>query len=118
MSNWKFRKKEDVTIRGICVCCGIHPQKQKQGGKYRAICNFCDRRMYKQKLEPCGDLSKLKNDACPICGEESKLVIDHDHESGNVRGMICDSCNKMLGFSRDNPTILNNAITYLASNHV
>ena len=50
---------------------------------------------------------------CPICGSEEPLVIDHDHSTGEVRGLICQPCNKGLGFFRDNIESMKNAITYL-----
>ena len=50
---------------------------------------------------------------CPICGSEEPLVIDHDHSTGKVRGLICDSCNLGLGKFMDNIQSLKNAIKYL-----
>ena len=50
---------------------------------------------------------------CPICGSEEPLVIDHDHSTGEVRGLICQPCNKGLGFFRDNIESMKNAIAYL-----
>jgi len=50
---------------------------------------------------------------CPICGSEEPLVIDHDHSTGKVRGLICQPCNKGLGFFRDNIESMKNAIAYL-----
>lgn len=52
--------------------------------------------------------------ACKICEKNfSSLCVDHDHNSGKVRGLLCDSCNLMLGYALDNITTLQNAITYL-----
>jgi hypothetical protein len=51
--------------------------------------------------------------ACPICGSEEPLVIDHDHSTSEVRGLICDSCNLGLGKFKDNIESLKNAIAYL-----
>lgn len=61
---------------------------------------------------------KLKNCTCDICGqitEFSKLHIDHDHNNGKFRGILCDTCNFMLGASHENTTTLENAISYLNS---
>jgi hypothetical protein len=41
------------------------------------------------------------------------LVVDHCHESGNVRALLCSSCNSGLGFFKDNQTSLAKAIEYL-----
>lgn len=51
---------------------------------------------------------------CPICeGQNVHLVWDHDHDTGEFRGYICDHCNWMLGHSRDNVGTLERAIGYL-----
>ena len=50
---------------------------------------------------------------CLVCGQYRKLVVDHCHEKGHVRGLLCSDCNAGLGFFRDNPTVLQTAITYL-----
>lgn len=50
---------------------------------------------------------------CQICGSEKNLVIDHSHQSGRIRGMLCNSCNKGLGLFRDNPALLERASDYV-----
>lgn len=51
---------------------------------------------------------------CLICHEEpGRLVIDHCHDTGAVRGLLCDLCNKGLGAFRDNPRRLAAALAYL-----
>jgi hypothetical protein len=39
--------------------------------------------------------------------------IDHDHQTGKVRGLLCGHCNTMLGQAKDNINTLLNAVTYL-----
>ena len=54
---------------------------------------------------------------CAICGgvEDGKvLVVDHCHDTGRVRGLLCNYCNAGLGFFKDNPTSLQAAIRYLS----
>lgn len=54
---------------------------------------------------------------CAICGKSEKnMHIDHDHETGKVRGIICVSCNHMLGRAYDDIDILLNAVQYLRKN--
>lgn len=58
---------------------------------------------------------------CPICkkktipGVTSKVVLDHNHNTGKPRAWICDSCNTGLGRFKDNTEIMLNAIKYLES---
>ena len=50
---------------------------------------------------------------CVICGMEAKLVVDHDHVTGKIRGMLCNHCNRGLGHFRDDPALLEFAAQYL-----
>lgn len=50
---------------------------------------------------------------CVICGSEEKLVIDHDHKTNKVRGLLCSHCNRGLGHFRDDPILLEFAAQYL-----
>lgn len=54
---------------------------------------------------------------CPIClranGRTRRLSVDHDHRTGDVRGLLCRPCNDMLGHARDDPTFFARAATYL-----
>lgn len=54
---------------------------------------------------------------CQICGATENLVIDHSHQSGRIRGMLCHNCNKGLGFFKDNPILLNRASDYVLGIH-
>ena len=55
---------------------------------------------------------------CAICGThqqelKKKLAVDHDHETGKVRGLLCRSCNTGIGLLKENKEILLAAISYL-----
>jgi hypothetical protein len=50
---------------------------------------------------------------CEICQERPAAHVDHDHETGKVRGVLCFSCNGGLGQFRDRVDIMLKAITYL-----
>lgn len=59
---------------------------------------------------------------CAICsakkpgGRTKMFFIDHCHNNGNVRGLLCMRCNTGLGLFLDNPKFLLNAISYLKEN--
>ena len=59
------------------------------------------------------------NYACEVCGTDiqntpqKRLVRDHNHDTGQFRGMACDSCNRGLGLFDDNPNLLISAAGYL-----
>lgn len=50
---------------------------------------------------------------CQICGKEKRLVLDHCHSTGKIRGMLCNSCNTGLGMFQDDTQRLTNAVEYL-----
>ena len=54
-----------------------------------------------------------QNGVCAVCGVGGKLHVDHDHETGLVRGLLCGSCNRALGLLKDNVDSLKMAIDYL-----
>lgn len=67
--------------------------------------------------EEATDLIKKANNKCQICGVEftkiSPAHIDHDHETGIIRGVLCRNCNSALGLFKDSTEILREAIRYL-----
>ena len=60
-------------------------------------------------------MARYQENKCAICKKETKqkLVIDHDHSSGDVRGLLCANCNSALGYINDNRQTLENMIDYL-----
>lgn len=55
---------------------------------------------------------------CAICrAHQSEMTrrfdIDHNHETGEVRGLLCYSCNRAIGLLKDDPEIVDSASAYL-----
>ena len=62
------------------------------------------------------DLQAMLKDQCyicPICQDKRAEHVDHDHETGRVRGILCFACNAALGQMRDRPDALRRAADYL-----
>ena len=59
---------------------------------------------------------------CAICekpeseASRSRLVVDHDHDTGQVRGLLCQQCNTGIGMLRDNHNLTIKASNYLRTN--
>jgi len=61
---------------------------------------------------------KVQHGVCAICGVDSNksrkhFAVDHDHETGKVRGLLCSCCNAGIGFFHENPEICLKARKYL-----
>ncbi len=59
-----------------------------------------------------------QNGQCAICGSDQNgsrknFCIDHDHETGKVRGLLCHNCNVSVGLMKDSPSLLRQAAAYL-----
>jgi len=80
-------------------------------------------KLYNFSYEEYTKLLVEQDNKCAICQYESKptdkftLCVDHDHETGKVRGLLCNNCNRSLGLLKDNIIVLNNAIKYLEKNN-
>lgn len=55
----------------------------------------------------------LQGGRCACCHHAAATDVDHDHDSGTVRGLLCSPCNLMLGHAQDNPARLLAAARYL-----
>lgn len=70
-------------------------------------------------LEDYGSLLAKQHGCCAICHrpptDGKLLVVDHDHATGMVRGLLHNECNVALGLFQDNPTILIAAANYLVA---
>lgn len=93
---------------------------QKKRGKYvQEVCRDCvsivwRARTYKISFEEAARLSAVTH--CDVCGTE--LVgrfrhVDHDHDTGVIRGVLCHSCNTTLGHCKDDPSLLRRLADYL-----
>lgn len=75
------------------------------------------RRKYGISLETYNRQCLEQNNVCAICNEfcivNERLCVDHDHNSGKVRGFLCSRCNQALGLFRDSEYNLINAVKYL-----
>jgi hypothetical protein len=105
---------------------GLIPHGTPHGyNHYRCRCDICMswKRAYHRAnlLGRYGlveaDFERMRNEqagCCAVCDQPTqKFHIDHCHDTGKVRGLLCGPCNQGLGFFRDNPDRLMAAAAYL-----
>lgn len=79
-------------------------------------------RSYGINLKEYERLYARQNGLCAICHEPEKgktrlfLAVDHSHDTGQVRGLLCSRCNTALGLFNDSITNLMAAVWYLRKN--
>lgn len=86
-----------------CRSCRATYRSAVNRGKFRSVISDADLMEIKKTSE------------CVICGSREPLVVDHDHKTGMIRGMLCNHCNRGLGHFRDDPSLLEFARIYLLS---
>lgn len=80
------------------------------------------KRYYGISVEDYAAMLNAQDGVCAICarpetnianGKILPLSVDHDHGTGDVRGLLCNGCNRGIGFFKDNRETLLSAIKYL-----
>jgi hypothetical protein len=110
-------------LRGQCKTCRTaihrkanrewaqrHPEKRKKNDRAKLL-----RQKYDLTMLEYERLAETQNQVCAICKQpESRegysLAVDHSHKTGEVRGLLCNRCNRALGLLREN---LTEAVRYL-----
>lgn len=109
----------DLPDTRLCLACleAVAPalirlQHDRSATNLRLLRDFAiDIAMYeKMAIEQAG--------RCAICQQhppsERRLAVDHDHETGAIRGLLCSNCNLLLGHAKDQIATLAQAIIYLS----
>ena len=116
-------------LQGFCKPCARDRQakwREKNREKHNRLCANARRRK-KLGIEPAeyDALLDAQDGCCAICkglcitktdtGIQKSLAVDHDHETGAVRGLLCARCNTAIGLLEDDPARIAAALAYLAS---
>lgn len=135
-----IRKKEEQSAKAelypqgyfkekICKHCGTPFVPSAPCEHYCS--DFCKRyeyvntyykRNYKITLDEYLNMAEKQNFKCALCNKENfamgerhsgVLVVDHDHKTGEIRGLLCHNCNRALGLLHDNLEIIDKIRPYL-----
>jgi len=133
---------EEIIQSKTCIKCQktklLHEfmtRENLKSGKssYRTECKQCarDKASIRKLLEKTNPRPTNKDYECPICNKTEKELktnnrwsdrnvwcLDHDHDTKEFRGWICNNCNIAIGRFDDNPTVVLKAYEYLKCNKV
>lgn len=97
--------------------------RAKEAAKYRDRPRFKRAEQLRQKygltIEQVDQMLSGQGGACAICrrtepgGRWGTFVVDHCHKTGRVRGLLCDPCNRGIGFLKEDPERIRRAAHYL-----
>ena len=92
--------------------------KQRVSGYYykdRSYTKFQSlKNTYGLSKEQYQEMLEISKGLCEICGgKTSRMCVDHNHNTGQIRGMLCHTCNSAIGFLKDNINLLESAKAYL-----
>jgi hypothetical protein len=123
----KFKSKQfpdKIYYHGKCKSCFIK-EKQKdytpEKGRDKNL-----KHLYGITLQEYNTLLEQQNHCCAICestdpkgrksgrgGAVEVFYVDHDHNTGKVRGLLCNVCNRTMGYVGENSGVLEEMIKYL-----
>lgn len=131
---WMCCRQEISSRKKICnICHCLLPvgqfainQRNKHGIIRRPTCLRC-RTNIDKRAPKSGQAKQIEKERpakespfmCPICrkrsivGVTTKIVADRDHNTGDIRDFICDSCNTGLGRFKNGEDYLRNALEYI-----
>jgi hypothetical protein len=104
-----------------CKCCRVEASgayyRRKRPAQLAYARNYWLKDQYDITTEQYNALLESQNGVCALCSRpertDRRLSVDHCHETGKVRGLLCLRCNSALGTLGDNEAGLLRALEYL-----
>lgn len=108
-----FYKRKDLSSGTQSWCKECQHKRTKEYKQKVGYRKYNLKAAYNITQEEYISLLNKQNGKCKICGNSKKLLIDHNHSTGQIRGLLCHNCNIALGHIFDNPVIASRLTQYL-----
>ena len=133
LSAFSPNKAKPLGVRTTCKPCACEQAARWKDANPDKVLDARLRRDFGITLDDYEALLAEQCGVCAICGEPPavafgrpdgrpgrqgrqrvpRLVVDHDHATGKIRGLLCVHCNRGIGFLKDDPAIVRLALKYL-----
>lgn len=128
---WRMKMSEHTKVCSKCdtekPITEYYKRSPAAGGGREAFCKDCKRVYYKREhrwrhlkerynitKEEYEDRYAMQEGRCGICSTYAEvLCVDHDHKTGDVRGLLCSPCNRSLGQLGDDIESIKRTLEYL-----
>lgn len=122
LRGYNLKRYYKLKEKGICVTCQKNPSEKgkTQCGECRDKARVRSRFVFSaSNKELYFQLFQIQEGKCKICSSDLvRPVLDHCHKSGELRGLLCSSCNSGIGFFKDNVESLLAAASYVQYSRV
>lgn len=113
LSEFPRNRSDSTGYATYCKPCHNERGRESKMRLYGSTREYHLRRRYGMRQAGFETWLAWQGGVCAICGAPDPEHVDHDHEFGNVRGILCFNCNGGLGQFKDNQQSLARAIEYL-----
>ena len=119
LDNFHIDKAKSSGRRGYCKACSTKRERARYANDPDRAYHNRLQRVFGLTLTEYDERLYRQGGVCLICQTTcvtgKRLAVDHDHDTGRVRGLLCTRCNQGIGLFLDNPLLLRSAATYLES---
>ncbi len=128
---WKTQKETQKVYKHSSLCRACY-QLSRRAYQQEYLKNYnkpdhCPEKREESRIKSYGlslkdydELLETQGGGCAICGSaepktkrNGRFCVDHNHETNEVRGLLCAPCNRGLGLFGDDPKVISRAVQYL-----
>jgi hypothetical protein len=113
VKEWVQKNRESVNAYNRKKYHSLSPEEKTKRNRAQQVS------LYGLTLDQYDAMLKKQNGVCAICkkpetrSKKNNMCIDHNHKTGKVRSLLCDKCNRGIGYFNESISLLENASIYL-----